>query len=695
MTRTKSPVIGEPPSVSEEGRVRNLQQRLTEAEATIQALLSGQIDAVVDATHGTPVLLAKAQEALKESEERFREQAALLDIANDAIYVRDLDGRITYWNKGAELAYGWTAGEALGRVAVELLGTEPTEFQAAETALLRNGGWQGEMGRRTQAGRVITMAVRWTLVRDAQGHPKSVLAINTDITAQKQAVETLRAAEERMRFALQNADVGIWDMDFATGVIRWSEILECQFGLRPGTFGGTFEAFVELVHPDDRAALVDVFAGARKSGADFSYFHRVIWPDGTRRWLSGAGRVLLGAHGKPVRGVGIYQDLTERHTLEAQFNQAQKMEALGRLAGGVAHDFNNLLTVILGFCELLLADRGADDPGWADIVEIQKAGTRAAGLTGQLLSFSRKQIIEPTRLDLNLVVADMQPMLARLIGEDVAIVLDLRPELAAVRADRGQLEQVVLNLAVNARDAMPKGGTLTIGTANVELDEHYATGHLGVIPGRYVALTISDTGTGMPPQVQARLFEPFFTTKEAGKGTGLGLSSVHGIVTRSGGNVEVASVEGRGTSFKVYWPRDAGAEMVVTEPSAVARPSHGAETVLVVEDADGLRALVGKVLQRQGYTVLVAANAVEAIQLFDQNSSIAVLLADVVMPGGSGPDLTTELIKRRPTLKVVYMSGFTDEAIVHHGVLEPGIIFLHKPFTAEALGAKIREALDR
>jgi two-component system cell cycle sensor histidine kinase/response regulator CckA len=310
-----------------------------------------------------------------------------------------------------------------------------------------------------------------------------------------------------------------------------------------------------------------------------------------------------------------------------------------------------------------------------------------------LLAFSRKQIIEPTRLDLNMVIAGMQVMLGRLIGEDVNVLLELTPKLAGILADRGQIEQIVLNLAVNARDAMSKGGTLTIATDNVDLDDHYAAAHAGVQAGPHVALTISDTGAGMSPEVQAHLFEPFFTTKEAGKGTGLGLATVHGIVLRSGGHVNVYSEVGKGTSFKVYFPRTDATDRVVEAPMSVARRT-GAVTVLVVEDADGLRALAGKMLQRQGYTALVAANAEEALRLFDENPSIDVLLTDVVMPGSSGPELTTELIKRRPALKVIYMSGYTDEAIVHHGVLEPGIIFLHKPFTAEALGGKIREALD-
>jgi two-component system cell cycle sensor histidine kinase/response regulator CckA len=392
---------------------------------------------------------------------------------------------------------------------------------------------------------------------------------------------------------------------------------------------------------------------------------------------------------------GITQDVTERHTLEEQYRQAQKMEAVGRLAGGVAHDFNNLLTVILGYCELLLADLDPGDPRRADTAEIQKAGTRAAGLTRQLLAFSRKQIVEPTPLDLNAVIIDIRPMLGRLIREDVKVMLGLRPELASVTADRGQVEQIVMNLAVNAQDAMPRGGTLTLETANIELGEHYARSHLGVEPGQYVVLTVTDTGTGITPQVRARLFEPFFTTKEVGRGTGLGLATVHAIVTRSRGSVSVDSEVGKGTSFKVYLPRADAAELVAEAPSLTARLHTGTETVLVVEDADGLRELTRRLLQRLGYTVLVAESAEEAFQLFESNPSIHVVLTDVVMPGGSGPDLTSKLVERRPGLKVIYMSGYTDEAIVQHGVLKPGIAFLHKPFTSEALGRKVREVLDK
>jgi PAS domain S-box-containing protein len=421
----------------------------------------------------------------------------------------------------------------------------------------------------------------------------------------------------------------------------------------------------------------------------------ILTRSGEERLIEWRNTVLRDDAGRVIGALSSGTDITERRTLEKQYQQAQKMEAIGRLAGGVAHDFNNLLTVILGFCELLLADLDPDDPRRADIAEIQKAGTSAAVLTRQLLAFGRKQIIEPTVLDLNVVVADMRPMLGRLIGEDVKVVLGLLPDLAPVTADHGQVEQIVLNLAVNARDAMPRGGTLTIETANVDLDEHYAKTHLAVKPGPYVALTVTDTGTGMTPHVQARLFEPFFTTKEVGKGTGLGLATVHGIVARSGGSINVYSEVGRGTSFKVYFPRADAAEMVVEAPPPVAQPRAGAQTVLVVEDADELRELARRLLRRQGYTVLLAANADEALQLFERNPSIDVLLTDVVMPGASGPELTRRLVERRPGLKVIYMSGYTEEAIVQHGVLKPGIAFLHKPFTSEALGRKVREVLDR
>jgi len=522
----------------------------------------------------------------------------------------------------------------------------------------------------------------------------NLLAVIRDLTARHEAEKALRTAEERMRFALQSAHIGIWDMDYTTRVLQWSDVMEEQYGLPPGTFGGTFEAFVERIHPDDRTTVLHIAENALKTGTDFAFVNRTIRPDGTIRWLSCAGRTVMDEAGRPLRAVGISQDVTDRLTLEAQFQQAQKMEAIGRLAGGVAHDFNNLLTVILGFCELLLQNASPNSQARIDIGEIQNAGMRAAELTRQLLAFSRKQIIEPTVLDLNTVLTEMRPMLARLIREDVKVLLGARAGLAQIKADRSQLEQVIVNLAVNAQDAMPTGGTLTIEAANVEIDEHYASMHFAIEPGPYVVLTVTDSGTGMTPQVRDRLFEPFFTTKGPGKGTGLGLAMVHGVVTRCGGSVSVYTEVGRGTSFKVYFPRAAGADAVVEPPSPAPQSISGTEAVLVVEDADGLRELTKRLLETLGYHVVAAANAAEAIRLFEDHPSIEVLLTDVVMPGPSGPDLTKQLVERRPKLKVIYMSGYTDDAIVQHGVLKPGIAFLHKPFTSNALGRKIREILD-
>jgi two-component system cell cycle sensor histidine kinase/response regulator CckA len=673
---------------------RDLARRLSEAEATIAALLAGQIDAVVDPATRTPVLLGKAQDALRDERDRAQRY---LDTPDVILLALDVDMRVTLANRYACSILGWSAQELLGRnwsetcLPVRLRAAFEEQFRG----MISGGAPIAENPVLTRSGEERIIGWRNTLLRDDTGRVIGTFSSGADITERQQAVEALRVAEERMRFALEAAGVGIWDMDYKTGVLRWSETLESQCGLEPGTFGGTVRKSFEGIHPDDRMSVVEAFRKAMKSGSDFSIEHRAIWPDGTVRWLSGSGRVHLGELGEPLRGVGISQDVTERRVLEEQYQQAQKMEAVGRLAGGVAHDFNNLLTVILGYCELLLAEVDPNERRQADIAEIQKAGASAAALTRQLLAFSRKEIIEPTLINLNTLLGDMRAMLERLIGEDIRVVLTLGPELALIKADRGQVEQIVLNLAVNARDAMPAGGTLTIETANVEIDQHSPKTHLRVPPGPYVSLTVTDTGTGMTPQIQARLFEPFFTTKDPGKGTGLGLATVHGIVMRAGGSVGVHSEVGKGTSFHVYFPETDAVE-VLAETSVAPLPTHtAAQTVLVVDDADALRALARRLLEKLGYTVLVAADANEAVRVFEQHPSIDVLLTDVVMPGESGPDLTKQLLNRRPGLKVIYMSGYTEEAIVHHGVLEPDIAFVHKPFTSETLGLKIREVLGK
>jgi len=385
----------------------------------------------------------------------------------------------------------------------------------------------------------------------------------------------------------------------------------------------------------------------------------------------------------------------ELRKTEAQLLQAQKMEAIGQLTGGIAHDFNNMLTVIMGYSELMLQKLKADDPLRSEVEQIKEAGNRASLLTRQLLAFSRKQVLQPRVLDLNAVLTNLDKMLQRLIGEDIALVTMPAPGLGRVKVDPGQIEQVIMNLAVNARDAMPNGGKLTIETANVELDNAYAREHVSVRPGPYVMLAVSDTGCGMDAATQARIFEPFFTTKEPGKGTGLGLSTVYGIVKQSDGNIWVYSEPGRGTTFKIYLPRvEAVAEAV--EPSgAAARTIRGSETILLVEDENAVRALIRSTLQANGYTVLEAHHGKHAIQVCEQHAGpIHLMVTDVVMPEMSGRDLAERLKPSRPNMKVFFMSGYTDKAIVNHGELDPGTAFLQKPFIPDALARKVREVLD-
>jgi PAS domain S-box-containing protein len=388
------------------------------------------------------------------------------------------------------------------------------------------------------------------------------------------------------------------------------------------------------------------------------------------------------------------RDVTDQRRLQQQLLQSQKMEAVGRLAGGIAHDFNNLLTVITSYSELLLEDLATDDPKREDVEQVRKAADGAAGLTRQLLAFSRQQVVAPRVLSLNAVVDGLQKILRRVLGEDVALATTLAPDLGAVRSDVGQLEQVLMNLAVNARDAMPTGGKLTVETGNVEHDPDFARGHGAAAVRQFVMLAVTDTGVGMDEATKARIFEPFFTTKAPGKGTGLGLATVYGIVQQSGGFLWVYSEPGRGTSFKIYLPRvDAAPEGVAV--AAGAPVGRGTETVLLAEDAAAVRAVAKQVLERQGYTVLEAPDGEVALHLAKRHSGpIHLLLTDVVMPGMSGRQLADQLAGARPDMRVLYASGYTDDSVVRHGVLEEGTPYLQKPFTPEGLARKVRDVLD-
>ncbi len=404
----------------------------------------------------------------------------------------------------------------------------------------------------------------------------------------------------------------------------------------------------------------------------------------------------------PMRLIAHAARLVERKRTEAalreseeRLRQSHKLEAMGRLAGGIAHDFNNLLTAIIGYSDLALRRLHDNDPLRRNIDEIKKASNRAASLTHQLLAFSRKQVLQPKVLDLNEVVANMDAMLRRVIGEDIDLVTVLEPQLGHVRADPGQIEQVIMNLVINSRDAMPRGGKLTIKTGNVELDQAYSRSHASVRTGPYVMLAVSDTGTGMDPETQAHIFEPFFTTKEQGKGTGLGLATVYGIVKQSGGNIWVYSEVGRGTTFKIYLPPVAETVQSLKPAGTLAEPERGWETVLLVEDEGAVRNLIHGVLEMNGYTVLQADSGIEAIRICEEyEGPIHLLITDVVMPQMGGRDLAERLEASHPEMRVLYMSGYTDDAIVHHGVLDEGVAFLEKPFTPDSLARKAREVLD-
>ncbi len=509
----------------------------------------------------------------------------------------------------------------------------------------------------------------------------------------KRSQEALQKSEARYRSLVQHAAYGIYRSDGQGRFLNVNPALVKMLG-----YNSEEEVLALDINRDvfldaeQRLQLVNSLQSAdRVEGIEAKWRRK----DEKVITVRLSGRVVRDAAEK-IRGVEmIAEDVTDRRALEDQLQHSQKMEAVGRLAGGVAHDFNNILTVIKGYSDLLIHSLPDGDPLRNEVDEIRKAADRAATLTRQLLAFSRRQVLAPKLLDLNSIVSNMEKLVRRLLGEDVELRAVLEPQLARVKADPGQIEQVIMNLAVNARDAMPRGGKLTIETANVELDDAYAREHAIVVPGAYVMLAVSDSGIGMLHETRAHIFEPFFTTKEQGKGTGLGLSTVYGIVKQSGGYIWVYSEPGQGTTFKVYLPRvDGAAEVLPTRP-AQAGDYPGSETVLLVEDEEGVRALVRRVLERRGYHVLESSSGEEAAaHCQNHKGEIHLLLTDVIMTQINGRELARHLTQVRPDMKVLYISGYAEEAIVHHGVLDPGTAFLQKPFTTETLARKVREVLD-
>jgi two-component system, cell cycle sensor histidine kinase and response regulator CckA len=512
----------------------------------------------------------------------------------------------------------------------------------------------------------------------------------TDISARKQAEETIRASEAKYRALFDESPFPTFLFDEETlGFLAVNDAAVLHYGYSRAEFLGM--------------TLADIGAHGCVAGLSGLGTHGVgTAGPGVASHVRKDGHVMVvetSVHklildGKPS-GFAVAVDVTERNRLEAQLRQAQKMEAIGNLAGGVAHDFNNLLSVILSYSEMLAATLQPGDPMGDDLAQISRAGRRAADLTRQLLAFSRQQMVQPRILDLNGIIDGIATLLRRVVGEDVELaVVVSEPGLATVSADAGQMEQVLMNLVVNARDAMPKGGKLTLGAANVEIDSGGAATHADVKPGAYVLLAVTDTGSGMDAATRERIFEPFFTTKPKGKGTGLGLSTVFGIVKQSGGTVVVDSEPGKGTTVRVYLPQAHGAALIPAVAAAETRTERGSETVLLVEDEELVRVVTRTILERHGYRVLEAHSGADAIRICEQyEATIHVLLTDVVMPGTSGTTLASTLGVLRPEMKVLYMSGHTDDAILRHGVLYSDVAFLEKPFTPETVTKKLREVL--
>jgi PAS domain S-box-containing protein len=566
----------------------------------------------------------------------------------------------------------------------------------------------GPRGAATATLLVSSMAIRYTLrglgpfVASTPTHnlallqtfmgllATSALVLAALMTERKAAEAALSVSEAHYRLLFERNPAPLWVYDIETlAFLAVNEAAVRHYGYSREEFLGLT---LEDIRPaEDVPRLRDQVANREEGLVEAGEWrHRkkdgtIIHVEITRHALTFAGR---------AAALAIALDVTRRKSLESQLLQAQKMEAIGRLAGGVAHDFNNLLTIIFGSSDVLLEDLSRDYRHRAEVEEIMKAARRAASLTRQLLAFSRRQLLELQVLDLNALVANLEGMLRRLIGEDVEFRTVLTPARGTVLADPGQLEQVIMNLAVNARDAMPQGGKLTVETAAADLDESSAQAHIPVIAGSYMMLAVSDTGAGMDAETKARLFEPFFTTKEKGKGTGLGLATVYGIVKQSGGYIWVYSEPRHGTTFKIYLPRiEADPEPLA--PKAAPVSLRGSETVLVVEDEEAVRSLIRTVLETRGYVVIAAEAGEEALRLANAHDGVIhLLVTDVVMPGMSGRDLAQHLAPVRREMKALYLSGYTDDAIVQHGVLEPGIAFLQKPFMPQELARKVREVLD-
>ena len=615
-----------------------------------------------------------------------------VEASGEVVFMTDAAGTITYVNPEFVRVYGYASSEVVGRTTPRILkggyiGAD--EYASFWQQLSNRGVVRQEFLNRRKDGSLVQIegSANPIVMNDSL---VGFLAVQRDVTARKATETALRESESRYRALAEAAHDSIFIVD-ANARIEYANAVSLQrFGLRQDVVGsGLFDVFARETAEEMWKELASVFASGQRH-----YFECQFHGRSEDLWLGTWLVPLSRATGDVPAVMGVARDITERKRLEREFAQAQKMEAVGRLAGGVAHDFNNLLTAILGYADLVLEAVGADATLAGDVHEIKSAGERAGRLTRQLLTFSRKQPFSSRVINLNTVVCELEKMLNRVIGEDILLEVATDPCLADTNVDPTQIEQVIVNLVVNARDAMPRGGTIRIRTANADLTTDFCRRHDGAKPGRCVAVTVEDTGCGMAPDVLAHAFEPFYTTKPAGTGTGLGLSTVYGIVKQSGGYITIDSSSGSGTTITFYLPIAEGALQPAIGPQHQEKPMAGTETILLVEDEPGLRRLMQRTLGRYGYTVLTANSVEDAIALAQRHSGpIDLLLSDVVMPGMSGPDLAQRIVELRPAIKVLYVSGYTSQAVPGMGLLALEASFLPKPFAPQALATRVRECL--